>query len=158
MIKSISILLFTLRSSLPCQEMGVIVWPSVMFHQCVHSPSCMRVYERDCKGLAVISGAAHTARGHAQPKLGSSALPSPVFSQQANLGHRTSYNRPSSDLDHQRTSRREIFQAFLRSMVRIRSMLCIRLRGKVRLTHMLEARFQRARDNLGIESGKDTLE
>jgi hypothetical protein len=124
------ILLFALRSSLPCQEMGVIVWPWVMSHQCVHSPSCMRVYEKDCKGLAVIRGMTHTARGHAQPKLGSSALPSPVYSQQANLGHRTSYNRPSSDLDHQRTSRKVIFQAFLRSVVRTISILYMRLRGK----------------------------
>jgi hypothetical protein len=47
-IKSMLILLFTLHSSLPCQE--VIVWPSVMFRQCVHSPFCMRVYEKGLEG------------------------------------------------------------------------------------------------------------
>lgn len=145
---------FILHRGLPCQEIGVTVWPSAALHQCVHSPFCMRVCENGCQGDDVqgLCTATPTAREHAQPKLSSLALPSLGLTLQSSPDQRTSYNRPLSDLGHQRTSRWEISQVCPRPIMGMRPRK-IRVR-EVRAVHILEISFQRVHNKSSVEGGQ----
>jgi len=145
--------LFMFHSGLPCQDIGVIVWPSAALYQYVHSPFCMRVYENGCQGdTQESSTATPTAPEHAQPKLSSLALSSLGLTLQSSPDQRTSYNRPSSDLGHQLTSRWEISQVCLRSTVGMRPRK--KYEFEVRAVHILEISFQRFHDKWSIEGGQ----